>query len=81
MSKRAKRERQRLRASGIEPKLDAKRRVQKEQFDARQARIAADERFRIENPEEWERQRREREAQGVRAINTVFNALAAIGGF
>jgi hypothetical protein len=76
-SKQAKRIRQQQRAAGIEPHLDAKRRLREEALEREQQRLADLAAFRRDHPEQYAAEQRDLVARGRRALGLI-GSLAAL---
>ena len=77
--KQAKRLRQQQRAAGIEPHLDAKRRRAAEAAASLKNRRAAEERFRLDYPEEYARQQLAQRGELARAMRLMSAVLGVVG--
>jgi len=66
------------RAAGIEPRLDAKRRKSREEYDAMMKRRAELEAFKRDHPDEYYEQMRGRAEQSSRTIRAITYAIGAL---
>lgn len=78
-AKQAKRERQRLRAQGIEPELDRKRREEREIIEDQRAREEARAKYKREHPEEYEAAERAKMQRGRRSLLHIAGAIGMMG--
>jgi hypothetical protein len=74
----AKKLRKMQRLNGIEPHLDAKRRIAREAALAREKQIADAAAFRQDHPEEYARQQREQTLAAQRAMRSFASILGLI---